>query len=198
MYTAPCNCRQLFYYYLTITELAAQKGYLLFAGRRAANLNGVAEGNLKHTNHLQGLKALPAGPCLLFWSDVLLKLEISLSNSSVTALGVCVWVCVHPGIHLCAHVYVSFNIMPHGLMKSLWNWRRQHLHSLILKCLLKHKIARCWCRLGYWEMAHLVSRQALVLDKALGWLIFQAGLHVRDLVALCLLVILLLKINTYW
>lgn len=47
-------------------------------------------------------------------------------------------------------------------------------------------------------MAHLVSRQALVLDKALGWLIFQAGLHVRDLVALCLLVILLLKINTYW
>jgi len=72
------------------------------------------------------------------------------------------------------------------------------LHSLILKCLLKHKIARCWCRLGYWEMAHLVSRQALVLDKALGWLIFQAGLHVRDLVALYLLVILLLKINTYW
>ena len=47
-------------------------------------------------------------------------------------------------------------------------------------------------------MAHLVSRQALVLDKALGWLIFQAGLHVRGLVALYLLVILLLKINTYW
>ena len=30
-------------------------------------------------------------------------------------------------------------------------------------------------------MAHLVSWQTLVLDKALGWLIFQAGLHVRDL-----------------
>lgn len=47
-------------------------------------------------------------------------------------------------------------------------------------------------------MAHLVSWQTLVLDKALGWLIFQAGLHVRDLVALYLLVILLLKFNTYW
>ena len=81
-------------------------------------------------------------------------------------------------------------------MRSSWNWRRQHLHSLILKCLLKHKIVRCWCRLL--GNGRLVSWQTLVLDKALGWLIFQAGLHVRDLVALYLLVILLLKFNTYW
>lgn len=74
MFTAPCNFRQLLHYYLTVTKLAAQKGYLLFAGGRAANLNDVAEGNLKYTNHLQGLKALLAVPCLLFWSDVLLKL----------------------------------------------------------------------------------------------------------------------------
>lgn len=104
MYTAPYNFRQLFYYYLTITELAAQRGYLLFAGGRAANLNSVAEGNLKHTNHLQGLKALLAGPCLLFWSDVLLKLQISLSNSSVTESGVCVSVCASRDPSVCTCV----------------------------------------------------------------------------------------------
>ena len=97
MYTAPCNFRQLFHYYLTVTKLAAHKGYLLFAGGRPANLNGVAEGNLKHTNHLQGLRALLAVPCLLFWSDVLLKLYVSLSNSSVTELEGCV--CAHASRH---------------------------------------------------------------------------------------------------
>ena len=75
----------------------------------------------------------------------------------------CAHACVHPGIHLCAHVYVYFSTMPHGLMRSSRNWRG-HLHSLILKCLLKHKVARYWCRVGYWETVHLVSRQALVLE----------------------------------
>lgn len=67
MHKVPCSTRWLFYYYLNIMELAAQRW--LFARGRAARLNGVAVANLIHTNHLQGPKALLAVPCLLFRSD---------------------------------------------------------------------------------------------------------------------------------